>query len=138
MFVPVLGGESKPNFKDTTLIVPCHSVGMSAFIALDLYILNDGFTKVGYFDSRNLTPGISNDGLSLKRDEGNIILPCEIYHSATQKVTLFMLITGVGSGRTRKFCDELVKFYKEGQFSNIVILTSTTSPINRDRDSNRK
>lgn len=138
MFVPVAGGDAKPNFKDTTLIIPTHSVGLSPFIALDMYILNDGFTKVGYFDSQNFVPGISNDGLSLTKDEGNLILPCEIYHSASQKVTLMMLRTSVGHGRTGRFCAELVKFYKESQFSNIVILSASMSPIHRDRDSNRK
>ena len=81
MFVPVAGGDAKPNLQGSTLIVPTHSAGMSTFIALDIYILNEGFKKIGYFDTRNMTPGISNDGLSLGGAEGNLIMPCEIYYS---------------------------------------------------------
>ena len=43
MFVPVAGGQGKPDFKDSVLIMPSHCVGLNAFIGLDLYILNDGF-----------------------------------------------------------------------------------------------
>jgi hypothetical protein len=52
---------------------------MSAFIGLDLYILNEGMQKVGYFKSNNISPGVSNDGLSLNDNEGKLIMPCEIY-----------------------------------------------------------
>ena len=41
-FVPVFGSSVKPEFSGTTLVIPCHSAGMSPFIGLDLYILNEG------------------------------------------------------------------------------------------------
>ena len=67
-----------------------------------------------------------------------MILPCEIYFNPEKKVTLFMLRSSIGKGRMRKFEEEFVKFYREGQFSNLVLLTSTISPIKRGRESNRQ
>ena len=49
--------------------------------------------KVGYFKSDNTSPGVSNDGLSLTENEGNIIMPIEIYHSQERKLTFFMMRT---------------------------------------------
>lgn len=81
MFVPLHGSTIVPDFKGTTLVIPCHSAGLSSFIALDLYILNEGMTKVGYYKSNNIAPGVSNDGLSVAGEEGSLILPCEVYYS---------------------------------------------------------
>jgi len=50
MFVPVHGSGFKPEvFSGSTLVIPCHSAGMSPFIGLDLYILNEGMRKAGYY-----------------------------------------------------------------------------------------
>lgn len=113
---------------------------MSPFIALDLYILNEGMIKIGYYKSDYITPGVSNDGLSLTEDQGMLTLPAEIYVSppgAAHKMTFIMLRSGVLSGKTGKFGDELVAFIKASGFSNVVVLTSTGSPVQRERNSNR-
>ena len=68
MFVPVHGKPSKPDFAGSTLVIPCHSAGMSPFIGLDLYILNEGMHKAGYYKSDFIAPGVSNDGLSTVPD----------------------------------------------------------------------
>jgi len=36
------------------------------------------------------------------------------------------------------FTDELIAFIKQHGFSNVVILTSTISPVKRERESNRQ
>jgi hypothetical protein len=46
--------------------------------------------------------------------------------------------SSVLSGKTRKFGDELVNFFKQGKFSNVVILSATMSPVKRERESNRQ
>jgi hypothetical protein len=63
------------------LVIPTHCVGLSSYIGLDLFILNEGMQKVGYFKSHFITAGVSNDGLSEKENEGALILPAEIYYS---------------------------------------------------------
>ena len=66
MFVPVHGTSTKSDvFAGSTLIIPCHSAGMSPFVGLDLYILNEGMRKVGFYHSDFIAPGVSNDGLSI-------------------------------------------------------------------------
>lgn len=137
MFVPVHGSTGAPAFAGTTLVIPCHSAGMSPFIGLDLYILNEGLTKVGYFKSEHIVAGISNDGLSLTAEEGKLILPAEIYHSSEKKVTFLIIRSGVSSAKARTFGEELSSFIKQSAFSNVVILSSTLSPVQRERNSNR-
>lgn len=56
---------------------------------------------------------------------------------ATNKLTFLVLRSGVLSGQMRKFGDELCAFIKNGGFSNVVILTSTISPVSRERNTNR-
>lgn len=69
MFVPVNGSTGpKPEFSGSTLVIPCHSAGMSPFIGLDLFILNEGMQKAGYYKSDYIAPGVSNDGLSIVPD----------------------------------------------------------------------
>ena len=120
------------------MIIPTHSVGLSAFIGLDLYIINEGLVKLGYWKSNNVVPGLSNDGLSLNDNEGSIIMPIEIYQSPDKKVTFFMMRASVAHGKMRKFGDELAKFIKDSQFVNTIILSSTMSPVKRERESNRQ
>jgi predicted ATP-grasp superfamily ATP-dependent carboligase len=105
---------------------------MSPFIGLDLYILNENMQKVGYYKSDYITPGVSNDGLSLSSDEGQLTLPAEIFvssPSSTNKLTFLVLRSGVLSGMMRKFGDELSNFIKTSGFTNVIILTSTMSPV---------
>lgn len=131
-FVPVYGSSVKPDFVGSTLIIPCHSAGMSPFIGLDLYILNEGMQKVGYYKSDFIAPGVSNDGLSVAPDQGVLTLPAEIYVSgpgSTNKLTFLVLRSGILSGQMRKFGDELVSWINANSFSNIVVLTSTMSPV---------
>src|SRR5438876_1040339 len=104
--------------------MPTHCVGLSAFIGLDLYILNEGMVKLGYFKSNNIVPGVSNDGLSINDNEGKLILPIEIYQSPDKKVTFFLMRSSVAHGKMRKFGDELAKFIKESGFSNTIILSA--------------
>jgi len=113
---------------------------MSPFIGLDLYILNEDMHKVGYYKSDYIAPGVSNDGLSLNPNEGNLTLPAEIFVSApgaANKLTFLVLRSGILSGQMRKFGDELVSFINSNGFSNVVVLSSTMSPVQRERNTNR-
>ena len=72
-------------------MIPCHSAGLSPFIGLDLFILNEGMVKIGYYKSDYIAAGLSNDGLSVSDGEGNLTLPAEVYHSASHKLTFLII-----------------------------------------------
>jgi predicted ATP-grasp superfamily ATP-dependent carboligase len=113
---------------------------MSPFIGLDLYILNEGMQKLGYYKSDFIAPGVSNDGLSVVADQGVLTLPAELYVSGpgqANKLTFLVLRSGILSGQMRKFGDELVSWINSNGFSNVVVLTSTISPVQRERNTNR-
>jgi predicted ATP-grasp superfamily ATP-dependent carboligase len=138
MFVPIFGSANKPEFAGHTLVLPCVSAGMSALIGLDLYILNEpNMKKIGYYSSEHLAPGLSNDGLSPVENSGVITLPGEIFNDPTAKLTFLNIRSGPVSGQSRKFGAELTQFIKTHNFKDVVILSSTLSPVNRERHSNR-
>lgn len=109
---------------------------MSPFIGLDLYILNEGMKKVGYYKSDYISPGLSNDGLSLGQEEGHLTLPAEVYHHNERKLTFLIIRSGVRGG-FKNFGTELTNWVKAQGFTNVVILSSTLSPVLRERDTNR-
>ena len=83
---------------------------------------------------------MSNDGLSVVEDQGVLTLPAELYVSgsgAANKLTFLVLRSGILSGQMRKFGDELVAWINASGFSNVVVLTSTLSPVQRERNTNR-
>ena len=58
-FVPVFGtSHSESEMKNSTLVIPTMSAGLNAIIAVDLYILNEGMTKLGYIKSHYISPVI--------------------------------------------------------------------------------
>ncbi|CDW87175.1 set domain protein [Stylonychia lemnae] len=127
-----------PDLSGSHLIIPCNSAGQSPFIALDLLILNEpSVQKIGHYKSVNIAPCISNDGTSLQPSEGQITLPAEIYYSKELNLTILFIRSGVQEGRMRKYGDELVQFAKQHGFASVNLISSTLSPIARERDSNR-
>ena len=65
-FVKVFGSNNDlSGVKGSTLVLPTTSAGMSANIAVDLFILNGGCTKLGYIKSDYLSPSVQNDTLTV-------------------------------------------------------------------------
>jgi hypothetical protein len=56
--------------------------------------------KVGYYKSEYISPGLSNDGLSLGPDEGHLILPAEVYHHPERKLAFLIIRSGARSFKT--------------------------------------
>jgi len=94
--------------------------------------------KIGYYKSEYITSGLSNDGLSVTDGEGNLTLPAEVYHSPSHKLTFLIIRSGVYSGKNLLFDKELQVFVGRHEFARVVILSSTLSPVMRERDSNRQ
>jgi predicted ATP-grasp superfamily ATP-dependent carboligase len=69
--------------------------------------------------------------------EGKLTLPAEVYFSAERKLTALVIRSGPLGGRERAFGKELKQFVKSNGFARVVILSSTMSPVSRERDTNR-
>ena len=112
-------------------------LGMSPSIAMDLAILNDGITKLGYYKSQYISPVIINDTLTLSGAPlGKVQMPVEFYLTADEKTTYMVCRSSTTSKRS--FALELVDFVKNHGFANVAILTATGSPVSRERTSNRQ
>jgi predicted ATP-grasp superfamily ATP-dependent carboligase len=128
---------SEISFKDHTLVIPSpESHGESPNLAVDLLIMNHGFSHVGYFESEHITPLVGNDILSEGEPKGKLVLPNEVYTNQEMKMTLFSFRSGVEKGRLQEFVDELEAWYKDGEFKRMVILTSTYNHVRKIRVSN--
>ena len=66
MFVSEFGKNQNASvFAGTTLVIPSHAVGLSPHIGMDLFILNEGMTKHGFYKSDHISPMVMNDVLSV-------------------------------------------------------------------------
>lgn len=80
-------------------MIPSHGAGMSAMIALDIAILNDGMQKIGYYKSEFVSPFIINDVLTpLDNKLGTMSMPIEFWLSADGKQTFMVVRSGVVGG----------------------------------------
>ena len=139
MFVPVFGKQVDASvFKGTTLVLPSQSIGLSPFIGMDLFILNSDMERVGFYKSEYIAAALVNDIVQLADEEsGKITMPAEFYVSKEHNLTFLMVRSGPVGGM-RKFCDELVAFIEQVEFTNVAIITSTMSPVARERESSRQ
>lgn len=125
------------SFKDHTLVISSpESHGSSPTLGLDLMIMNQGFSHVGYFDSDHILPLVGNDILSEGEPTGRLVVPNEIYTNSDFKMTLFALRSGVFRGRLTEFVEEVESWFKDAGFKRIVILTSTYNRVRKIRVSN--
>ena len=66
MFVAEFGKSVDASaMKGTTLVIPSQSIGMSPFLGMDLFILNKGMERIGFYKSDYVSPVIVNDLLTL-------------------------------------------------------------------------
>mmetsp|Transcript_4166 Transcript_4166/g.7059 ORF Transcript_4166/g.7059 Transcript_4166/m.7059 type:complete len:131 (-) Transcript_4166:434-826(-) len=115
------------------------SAGMSPTICTDLMVLNDKMTKVGYVKHEYISPVVQCDALAVEgQQSGQLQMPCVIYLSQDKRYTFFVLRSSITSGNMRKFGEALGQFILENKFSKVLVLSSTISPVKRDRESNRE
>lgn len=106
-------------------------------VALDLAIMNDGATKLGYLKSDHMSAFIINDVLTpAPGTQGRISMPAEFWLTADGTKTLLQVRSAASD--MRAFSAELVAFVKAHGFKGVVLLTSAFSPLKRERDSNRE
>lgn len=138
MFVPIFGTQfDVTKLRNTTLVLPSQCVGLSAYMGMELFILNAGMERVGFYKSDYISPVIMNDNMTLSgQPMGQVSMPAEVYFSQEHNMTFLMVRSGP-TGGMRKFADELVAFIMATDFAKVVLLTATMSPVMRERDSNR-
>ena len=138
MFVPVFGTQfDVAQLRNTTLVLPSQCVGLSAHIGMELFILNTGMERVGFYKSDYIAPVVLNDNMTLPGGAmGQVSMPAEVYYSQQHNMTFLMVRSGP-TGGMRKFADELVAWIMSTDFAKVVLLTATMSPVSRERDSNR-
>ena len=82
---------------------------MSSMVALDLAVLNEGATKLGYLKSDYLSPVVINDVLTpANAESGQISMPVEFWLSADGKKTY--MVSRSAASNARSFSDEFVQF----------------------------
>ena len=64
-------------------------------------------------------------------------MPVTLWRSPNSNYTFLVMRTGVTGGNMRKLGAALTKFIEDVGFKQVFLLTSTMSPVRRDRGSNR-
>lgn len=75
---------------------------MSSIIAMDLAIINDNMTKIGYYKSEYVSPFLINDVLTpIDTPLGQMSMPIEFWITADGKQTYMVVRSGVVGGCMR-------------------------------------
>jgi len=139
-FVKVFGtNHDLSGCKGSTLVLPTSSAGGSAMLAIDMYILNGGVTKLGYIKSDMFSPSVINDTLTVAgAPTGQVQMPVEIFLTNDKKYTFIVFRGGVSGGKMKEFGTAFGLFLMTVGFTDIKVLTATVSPVKRERESNRQ
>lgn len=139
-FVPVHGsGFTAAKFAGSTLVLPMMGAGMSANIAADLFIMNEGAQKVGFIKSEYISPLVLLDQhMADPSTKGQLSIPCELFQSKDGKLTFLLVQSGICKNMEYAFRTSFAKFIKEHKFESVVLISSSISPVKRERESNRE
>ena len=125
---------SSDAFKNKTLILPAVSFANVGQLASDILIstslsTSDGESS-GHIQSRNILPicGANAYGIGSK-----LSTPCELFIVPTANVVIMQRRSMCVKGRSGAFAAELVAWFKEQQFKEIIILAGADSGSLRDR-----
>ena len=66
MFVPVHGTQfDEARLRGSTLVLPSQCIGLSAYIGMEMFILNTSMERVGFYKSDYVAPIVVNDNMTL-------------------------------------------------------------------------
>lgn len=106
------------NLNKPELIITVPSPGSSSTFAGDLLVHNNGFSKVGFFYSKYLSPVA---GVNFK---GELLTNGELFFNENLNKLLLILRAGVASNLMSKFIEEVKSLLATYQISNIILLGS--------------
>ncbi|EDM14740.1 tumor necrosis factor superfamily, member 5-induced protein 1 (predicted), isoform CRA_b [Rattus norvegicus] len=90
MFVPC--GESVPDLKNFTLLMPAVSVGNVGQLAIDLIISTLNMCKIGYFYTDCLVPMVGNNPYATEEEDWNeLSINAEVYSLPSKKLVVLQL-----------------------------------------------
>ena len=103
-FYPVHGTQTETkDFAGSTLVLPTISAGFCPMIATDMYLLNEGFSRVGYLKSEYLSPLVQNNTMMVEGDaDGLMAMPVTIWRSSSSNYTFLVMRTGVTAGNRNR------------------------------------
>lgn len=103
-------------------------------MAIDILCATYSIPVVGYLESKHVTPIIGNDALT-PVGQGVLSTNIEIFHYENQngqKITLLQQRSAVLKGHNKDYVFDLVQWIKSNKFSEIILLSSTSSNYRTD------
>jgi hypothetical protein len=77
MFIKDEGFGSEPIFEGHSLVLPSLSTGSSPILGTDLFLVNQGYKRAGFFYSKYISPIVGADILALENPNHGVSLSCE-------------------------------------------------------------
>ncbi|XP_049626093.1 proteasome assembly chaperone 2 [Suncus etruscus] len=126
MFVPC--GDSAPNLKGFTLLMPAVSVGNVGQLAIDLIISTLDMCKIGYFYTDCLVPMVGNDPYATAEENSTeLSINAEVYSLPSKKLVVLQIRSIFIKFKSKSFCEKLLSWVKNSDFAKVIVLSSSHS-----------
>lgn len=111
-----------------SLVVAAVSVGNVGQLAADLIVSTLEMTNVGYIYDESILPVVGNNPYSaVSHSSCSLVTGCEVYECTEKQLVVVLQRTPFVKGKRSGFRKRLVKWIKEHNFNQVVILTSSFS-----------
>ncbi|XP_063155148.1 proteasome assembly chaperone 2 [Candoia aspera] len=125
MFVSCYGCACS-DFKGFTLLMPAVSVGNVGQLAIDLVISTLHLPKVGYFYTDCLVPMVGNNPYATtEEDATELCINAEVYAAMSKELVVLQIRSPFIKNKYRHFCQILLSWVKNCEFSKVVLLSSS-------------
>ncbi|KAJ2807265.1 hypothetical protein H4R20_001353 [Coemansia guatemalensis] len=116
--------------KGSTLVLPSVSIGNVPQLAVDLLINTLQASRVGILDSSSVMPISGPSGFDHLPTQRSV--PVEVYQSGDAQWTIIQQRSPPLPKHHRIFAQEVMDFIGQGEFSKVVLLTSSDAALRAD------
>ncbi|KAM6455876.1 proteasome assembly chaperone 2 isoform 2-T2 [Liasis olivaceus] len=110
----------------TDSILPAVSVGNVGQLAIDLVVSTLHIPKVGYFYTDCLVPMVGNNPYAtVEEDATELCINAEVYAATSKELVVLQIRSPFIKNKYRPFCQILLSWVKNCEFSKIVLLSSS-------------
>uniref|UniRef100_A0A8D1GPF6 Proteasome assembly chaperone 2 n=1 Tax=Sus scrofa TaxID=9823 RepID=A0A8D1GPF6_PIG len=126
MFVPC--GDSVPDLKGCTLLMPAVCVGNVGQPAIDLIISKLNMCRIGYFSTDCLLPMVGNNPhATAEENSTELSINAEVCASPSKKLVALQLRSTFIKYKSKSFCEKLLSWVKSSDLSKVGVLSSSHS-----------
>ena len=86
-------------------MIPSNSIGNAPLMGVDLFMIDSGFQRVGFFKSKHIAYLVGSS--IFDEDSSQVSLSNEVWGNESSELVFLNIRSGIVSGRLRLFYEEL-------------------------------